>query len=60
MHELRVSQNMPGFDGYNYDTVGRDKHIDNFVEAAENNGVLHRDFVGMIQRDLRAVVMHRA
>ena len=57
MHEVRVEANNIQFDGFDYDSVGRDRHVDDFVQEAEDQGILHRDFVGTIRRDLR-VVMH--
>ena len=59
MHSLRMDRNKVLFDKFDYDIVGRDKHIDDFVIEAENADILHRDFVGVITRDLR-VVMHKA
>lgn len=59
MHSVRVDRISREFAGYDYDIVGRDAHVDNFVKEAQDEGILRRDFVGVITRDLR-VVMHRA
>ena len=59
MHHLRVDRNGDRFDGFRYDEVGRDAHVDNFVSEAEALQVLRRDFTNVIIRDLR-VVTHRA
>ena len=60
MHDLRVDRNKPQFDKFDYDIVGRDAHVDNFVNQAEVLHILRRDYVGVITRDLRANVVHRA
>ena len=58
MHDLRVERNNEQFDGYNYDKVGCDEHVDNFVSRAEDEGIIHRNFVGCIKRDLRVILHH--
>ena len=58
MHDLRVERNNAQFDGFDYDTVGRDEHVDNLVKRAEDEGIIHRNFVGCIKRDLRVIKHH--
>ena len=55
MHDIRVERNNEQFDGYDYDKVGRDEHVDSFVKRAMDEGIIHRNFVGCIKRDLRVV-----
>ena len=58
MHDLRIDRNDVVFDKFDYDIVGRDRHVDDFVTEAEAIRILRRDYTGVITRDLRVVKHH--
>ena len=50
-----MDKNQLAFDGFDYSIIGSDQHVDDLVAQAENQGILRREYIAVLMRDLRGL-----
>ena len=55
VHGLRVNRNTPGMDGFDYNVIGTDDHLNDIMLACEEHGVIGLDYIATVMRDLRGL-----